>query len=291
MVLLSPRRAVVHLDLDGARHIYRVHGWSYPATDDPLFETGLEAALELFARESIVATLFVIAEDLDDRRKRALLDAAVRAGHEIGSHSITHRRLLGLAPAERRREIGESRTRLEQALGVPVRGFRAPALDADRSTLDLVAEAGYDYDSSFFGGHAGSARRFGGPVPSVPFAVGAADLVELPLPRAPGLPLPFHPSYAMVLGDWYFRAGLARARPAVPAFVLLFHLTDFAEPLGSGHLGPWASRWFTLSHLPAAAKRAAAVAMIDQVRRGYDLVATRELLAASGQASTTGALS
>ena len=41
----GPPAAVVHVDLDGASDIYRVHGWSYPWTDDPLFETGLAGYL------------------------------------------------------------------------------------------------------------------------------------------------------------------------------------------------------------------------------------------------------
>ena len=38
-----PVRAAIHLDLDGATDIFRVHGWPYPEEDgpDPLFDSGL----------------------------------------------------------------------------------------------------------------------------------------------------------------------------------------------------------------------------------------------------------
>ena len=39
---------MVHVDLDGARHIFRAHGWAYPWPDDPLFESGMAQLLDFF---------------------------------------------------------------------------------------------------------------------------------------------------------------------------------------------------------------------------------------------------
>jgi polysaccharide deacetylase family protein (PEP-CTERM system associated) len=50
-------------------------------------------------------------------------------------------------------ELHDSRRRLEDLAGRPVRGFRAPTFSVTRQTawaLDLLAEAGYVYDSSIF---------------------------------------------------------------------------------------------------------------------------------------------
>ena len=66
--------AVVHVDLDGGRQIYRHHGWEHPWEDDPLFETGMTNLLAFLARHELSATLFCIADDLDEPRKRALLE-------------------------------------------------------------------------------------------------------------------------------------------------------------------------------------------------------------------------
>src|SRR5947207_426593 len=82
--------AVVHVDLDGAVDIYKGHGWPYPYSDDPLFETGFRRMLDFFTRNHIRATLFVIAHSLDDPRKRELLETAVKHGHELASHTMTH---------------------------------------------------------------------------------------------------------------------------------------------------------------------------------------------------------
>jgi hypothetical protein len=257
--------AVVHVDLDGARHIFRVHGWPCPAGPDTLFDSGLRGILGLLETNGLKATLFVIAEDLDDPPKRALIEEAVRRGHEIGSHTLTHRWLSTLSRAEQEREIGESRRRLSESLGVEVQGFRAPGFRLGPETLDLVAAAGYAYDSSRFAGE----------------AAGAASCRELALPGYRPLPFPFHPSYALVLGMTYFRLGLRRFRTSGAPLVLVFHLTDLAAPLGPEWLHGWHRRVFTLSYLDAETKRRRCQAMLDAVRREYAMMSTSDLLAAA----------
>lgn len=49
-----------------------------------------------------------------------------RAGFEIGSHGVAHAPLGRAEPALARREVVESKTMLEQALGAPVRAFAYP---------------------------------------------------------------------------------------------------------------------------------------------------------------------
>jgi peptidoglycan/xylan/chitin deacetylase (PgdA/CDA1 family) len=271
--------ATIHLDLDSCVHVYRAHGWSYDADDDPLFETGLRRALDFFARAGVRATLFVIAENLDDPRKRMLLTEAVRQGHEIASHSLTHRRLTALRRDEKRREIFESRERLMRELGVEARGFRAPGFALDRESFELVDEAGYAYDSSLFP-RSGFARRIGADQmsesPHRPFT--GRRLLELPMPAYAPLPFPFHPSYSLALGMWYFRLGLRRFQRARAPLTLLFHLTDFADPLPEERLPNLMARIYTLSNLDAQTKLQCCGQMLELVRRNYQLVETTQLL-------------
>jgi peptidoglycan/xylan/chitin deacetylase (PgdA/CDA1 family) len=259
--------AAVHLDLDGARHIYRAHGWRYDPSDDPLFESGLRGALDLLARRHVSATLFVVAEDVFDARKRALIRAAVDAGHEIASHSLSHDRLTALDAAAKRREIAESRACLASELGADVRGFRAPGFRIDRECLELVNDAGYAYDSSML------ASRPHRPLPGQP-------LYELPVPSAGPFSFPFHPSYSLVLGHWYFRAGLSDYRRRRSPLVLLFHLTDFADPLPRARTRGLRQRLFTLSYLSAEHKRARCAAILDHVRRHFTIASTSQVLSA-----------
>jgi hypothetical protein len=102
------------------------------------------------------------------------------------------------------------------------------------------------------------------------------------------LPLPFHPSYSLLVGPWYFRLGLRRVGRQAPVFVMLFHLTDFAAPLASAVLRPLASRWFTLSHLSAETKRARCAAMVADLRRTHEIVPTESLLDGAGRVTLTG---
>ena len=271
-------RCVVHLDLDGARHIFRVHGWRHRDTADALFESALPAALALFAELQIPVTFFAIAEDLDDASKLALLRAIVEAGHEIASHTTTHRFLTRLSEQEQRREIDGSRRRLSDTLGVEVRGFRAPAFDLDDTVLRLVGECGYIWDSSLFVGR--DIGPDGERLSSGPQRLGAltSELVELPLPGHAPLPLPFHPSYSFVLGHWYFRLGLGRYLRSGAPLVLLFHLTEFAEPLQGRDLPNLKSRLFTLSHLSQSGKLRRCRRVFDEIGDKYKIVATEDLL-------------
>jgi len=272
--------AVIHLDLDGATHIYRAHGWPYDRHDDQLFVSGLRHALDVFDQAGVRATLFVIAEDVDHRGKREALRDAVRRGHEIASHSLTHRSLTALPLDEKRREVFESRERLAAELKVHVGGFRAPGFDMDRATLELLAEAGYAFDSSLFP-TARSAHRVGvSRVAATPHhPLGAHALLELPLPAYRPLPMPFHPSYSLVFGTWYFRLGLKRFRRTGAPFVLLFHLTDFADPLPRRQLPKWSAALFTLSYLSRQWKVRRCQEMLALVRRNYRLVSTGQLIA------------
>ena len=65
-------------------------------------------------------------------------------GHEIGSHSMTHRNLSRLDAAEARRQIMDSKKQLEDQFGVPVRHFCYPHGRFNAATVALVEEAGYE---------------------------------------------------------------------------------------------------------------------------------------------------
>lgn len=275
--------AAVHVDLDGARHIYRAHGWSYDQSDDPLFKSGLQGALEVLDQAHVRATLFVIAEDMSDASKRSLVQAAVRAGHEVASHSVTHRRLTDLGLSAKREEIIESRQRLASALGISVQGFRAPGFHIDRECLEAIAEAGYAYDSSLFSSSAAGGRaRAGAPYRPVP----DRPLIELPVPSLGVFSLPFHPSYSLVAGDWYFKACVRNFRRTNAPFILLFHLTDFAEPLRSARIDGWKHQLFTLSYMGAEQKRARCRTMLEIIRSHFTVTTTPELLDALSRSAS-----
>ena len=71
-----------------------------------------------------------------------------RDGIEIGSHTVAHPILSRVSPEQGRHEIESSRRRLEQEIGMPVRGFAFPNGRREDFTEDhvkAVPAAGYDY--------------------------------------------------------------------------------------------------------------------------------------------------
>ncbi len=65
-----------------------------------------------------------------------------RAGHEVGSHSLSHPALTACSDGELRRQFQQSRQRLEQRLGTPVEHFAYPFGQFDHRTQRVVKELG-----------------------------------------------------------------------------------------------------------------------------------------------------
>ncbi len=169
--------------------------------------------LDLLARRTTHATFFVlgwVAERHPDLVKRIH-----RAGHEVASHGYRHRRITHQTPERFREDVVRSKQRLEDLIGAPVTGYRAPTYSITRRTLwalDILAEVGFRYDSSIFPIHH---DRYGIPdAPRFPFRIrtpSGADLVELP-PST----LSLGPINLPVAGGGYFRLyPLALTRAAI----------------------------------------------------------------------------
>jgi peptidoglycan/xylan/chitin deacetylase (PgdA/CDA1 family) len=117
----------------------------------------LNHGLEPMSRHQFRALQFLVARFLGrsnewdvakgDVPERLMDEAQVRewlaAGHEIGSHSATHRNLRHLALADAREEIFASKKSLEDQFGREVRHFCYPYGSWNPAVRDLVAEAGY----------------------------------------------------------------------------------------------------------------------------------------------------
>ncbi len=137
--------------------------------------------LEQLGQRGIQATFFIVGQIA--RHNPALIRAIHRAGHEVASHGWDHQRLHTLTPATFREDVRQSKDALEQVIGEPVVGYRAPTFSLVRQTawaIDVLAETGFLYDSSIY-----PVRhdRYGVPeAPRAPFrAQGPSqELLELP---------------------------------------------------------------------------------------------------------------
>lgn len=111
----------------------------------------VERILKLLSDHQATATFFVLGWVA--RHERDLIRKIVDAGHEIASHGMDHRMLQHFSPASFERDLLESRKLLEDISGRAVLGYRAPTFSITRQTswaLDVLAEAGFLYDSSVF---------------------------------------------------------------------------------------------------------------------------------------------
>jgi len=120
---------------------------SYP----PRAAGAVDRLLGLLEDHHSRATFFVLGWVA--RREPELIRRIARAGHEIASHGMTHAMLGCLDPARFGQELRDSRAILEDLAGQAVTGYRAPTFSITHATawaLDVLAEAGYTYDSSVF---------------------------------------------------------------------------------------------------------------------------------------------
>lgn len=189
--------------------------------------------LDQLAERGIRATFFVVGQIAEDDPK--LIRAIHEAGHEVASHGWDHRRILVMEPASFRDDLRRSREALEQASGAPVVGYRAPTFSLVRKTawaLDVLAELGFEYDSSIY-----PVRhdRYGIPdAPRGPFLARGTrhEILEIPpaTVRIGGVNVPMG-------GGGYFRLlpgplmklalALSRRDPQSRATVLYFHPWEF----------------------------------------------------------------
>jgi polysaccharide deacetylase family protein (PEP-CTERM system associated) len=117
----------------------------------PRLPAAVDRVLELLASHRVVATFFVLGWVAE--HQPPLVRRIADAGHEIASHGTDHRMIGRLTPEEFRRTLIDSRRLLEDITGRPVLGYRAPTFSLTRASawaIDLLAEAGYAYDSSVF---------------------------------------------------------------------------------------------------------------------------------------------
>lgn len=70
-------------------------------------------------------------------------------GHEVASHGFFHRLSSHQGPQAFKQDIIDSKKLLEDIIGAPVFGYRAPNFSVSIDVLRIIEDSGYFYDSSF----------------------------------------------------------------------------------------------------------------------------------------------
>jgi len=111
----------------------------------------VERIADRLARTGNRATFFVLGAMVE--HNAALLRRLSRNGHEIACHGDGHQHLNRLTPQELREDLRAARHRIEDAVGVRLRGYRAPTFSVTRANawaLDVILNEGFEYDASIF---------------------------------------------------------------------------------------------------------------------------------------------
>ena len=264
-----------HFRIEAAAHLTipdelkRTYAWR--------MEAATRRILDLLHNARVKATFFIVGEIAISHPK--LVRDIAEAGHEVGSHSWDHRRVHRFDPLSFREDLLKSKNALEQATGQAVVGFRAPTFSIVRETgwaIDVLAECGFEYDSSIF-----PVRhdRYGiSKAPRSPFLAQGRERTILELPPAtlkvfgPNLP---------VAGGGYFRlfplalmeAGMRQLarKTSPPVAMLYFHPWEFDPQQPRLPLGR-ASRFRTYVGIRKSVPRLKKLLARHRYRRAIDVV-------------------
>ena len=146
-------------------------------------EANTERILALLDAHGWKATFFTLGWVAEEHA--GLLRRIADLGHEVGCHSLRHRRVYEMTQQEFREDTTRAKIVLEDASGARVHGYRAPSFSINEScpwAFETLVECGFSYDSSIF-----PVRHpnYGSPTtPRFPYVIEtkAGPLVEFPMP-------------------------------------------------------------------------------------------------------------
>jgi polysaccharide deacetylase family protein (PEP-CTERM system associated) len=118
---------------------------------EPRIERNTHRTLDLLDEYGVKATFFALGWVADEMP--GVLREVVRRGHEVASKGYYHRTIQEMSAPEFRNDVRRSRVAIEDATGQQVIGYRAARGHvglADLWALDILADEGFAYDSSFY---------------------------------------------------------------------------------------------------------------------------------------------
>ncbi len=190
-------------------------------------EYSTNRTLDLLDQFHARATFFVLGWIADTMPE--LIRQVADRGHEIASKGYYHRNIGQLTPSEFRDDLSRAREALERAAGTQILGYRVADSwfqPNDLWALDVLAEEGYEYDSSI--GpilrtyHAEPWRRF-----AHLHRYGERTLWELPISTADVfgflIPIAGGNYFRQLPHHWVRRSVASWARTYTAPYVMYFH--------------------------------------------------------------------
>jgi len=97
--------------------------------------------------EARKATFFVLGWIAE--RVPGLVREIEKRGHEVASHGYHHELCSRQAEKDLKADLDQSKQLLEDILGEPIIGYRAPNFSVDNRILEMIESCGYQYDASY----------------------------------------------------------------------------------------------------------------------------------------------
>ncbi len=104
-------------------------------------------SINLGGPQKVAATFFVLGW-IAERLPHLVREIHDR-GHEVASHGYNHNLCNLESKKDLKKDLIESKKLLEDIIGAPVFGYRAPSFSINNDTLRIIEESGYLYDSSY----------------------------------------------------------------------------------------------------------------------------------------------
>jgi peptidoglycan/xylan/chitin deacetylase (PgdA/CDA1 family) len=151
---VSPAGVTITVDLDGEHGLAcRPGPWDgrLSSRSEGAFGLGrgLDRVLAVLAAHGVTATFFTVGRVAAAAPGRVREIAA--AGHEVAHHGFAHLPTQELDAAGEREELERGLDALGDCLGSAPTGYRSPAWELTPTTLSLLPELGFAYDSSLMG--------------------------------------------------------------------------------------------------------------------------------------------
>ena len=126
----------VSIDVDSVASHLQGYGFERPVDDGAAYRAAIPRILNILNALDARATFFLIADEA--RHHPQVVRRIVAGGHEVASHSMTHRLPFAeLSPPDLMLEVRGSKTLLEALVGGEVTGFRAPSWDLNLSLIHI----------------------------------------------------------------------------------------------------------------------------------------------------------
>ena len=252
--------AAVSIDVDTLSSIYKGQGLEHPGGYTFIeLRSGLENIQQFFDKYRIKTTLFMVGNDFLLPSNQDAIRSIIKAGHEPANHSMTHPQgFRWLDSVKKREEIRSMGDICKSVTGIRPVGFRSPGWNIDDSTIPLLKDLGYQYDSSVFptflmpimkfahwasmSGQANPDRTTMGlwrymAAPITPYRTsqtslslkGENGLIEFPVTVTPFLRLPFFATLLLKTGNKIYKTLYKNIKHAGLPVHFQMHLSDFVD--------------------------------------------------------------